>query len=368
MRVYLLDMRRAWLIPSLFVAACGSRDPSATYTYGERARVELVQPDVALPVITPVTTAPPVLARVELLRPVLRGPRQIDAFTQDEALVDVLWVVDNSASLSNERESIARELERFLGVLLDANVDFHVGVTSTDLVSARADRGRLRGSPPWIDRTTPDPVGVFRAMIDFPLDLDVRLEEGLAAMEAALSPPLANAENRGFHRVDAGLAVIIVSDEDDGSLGSPAHYVRFLQSLKGAGREVNVSLSAVVGDQPDGCVRPGEERIFGARAEAGDRYIDVALATGGLVESVCSADFGPFVESLALSLSGLRRFFPLSAPPSIDSIVVTVDGRRIPRSLTNGWTWDARGRGVTFAGTYLPPPGAEIRIEYDVAI
>lgn len=356
------------LLLLLGAAACGSRDPGATYAYGERARVELERPTIEPAVITPVAVAAPVLGRVTLLRPVLRGPRQIDSFTQDEALVDVLWVVDNSASLSNERESLVVELERFLQVLLAANVDFHVGVTSTDLVSARADRGRLRGSPPWIDRTTPDPVGAFRRMVDFPLDLDVRLEEGLGAMELALSPPLSTAENRGFHRVDAGLAIIVVSDEDDGSLGTPAHYVRFLQSLKGPGREVNVSLSAVVGDQPDGCVRPGEERVFGARAEAGDRYVDVALATGGLVESVCSADFGPFVESLALSLSGLRRSFPLSAPPALDSISVFVDGRRIPRSLASGWTWDARGRAVTFAGTYLPPPGAEIRIEYDVAI
>jgi hypothetical protein len=254
-----------------------------------------------------------------------------------------------------------------LGVLLGAQVDFHVGVTGTDL-SLTGDRGRLRGPVPWIDRTTLDPVSAFRAAVTFPDDREIALEEGLAAMETALSPPLTNGANLGFLRERAALAVIIVSDEDDGSLGPTAHYVRFLAELKGPGRDANVSLSAVVGPLPDGCVSPGEERIFGADAKEGERYIEVAEASGGLIESICTADFAPFVESLATSLSGLRRFFPLSAPPDPSSIEVRIDGVRVSEGQASGWSWSPQERAIRFSGASVPPPGSEISISYEVRI
>jgi hypothetical protein len=183
------------------------------------------------------------------------------------------------------------------------------------------------------------------------------------AMVTALTPPLVDGYNSGFLPDDAALAVIVVSDEDDFSLGTNDQYFRFLQTIKGPGREVNVSLSAVVGPEPDGCVVPGEEMIFGARARAGTRYLDLAERTNGLIESICTADFSPFVEELATRLAGLRRFFPLSAPPG-SMIRVFVNGVEIPMS---NWVVRPERRGIEFIG-YVPPPGAEIRIEYDVAI
>lgn len=345
---------------------CGGTDPTGPFGKA-RVRPRIVTPELAEVKIAPVDPTPADILPVDLLPPIVRGPRQTDAFVQEEATVDVLWVVDNSASLTNERDRLAAQFARFLQVLIDANVDYHVGVTSTDLHSSLGDFGRLRGSPRFIDRFTPDPLAAFANAVAFPEDLDIRLEEGLFAMVTALTPPLVDGFNGGFLRDEAGLAVIVVSDEDDSSLGRVDQYVRFLQSLKGPGREVNVSLSAVVGPQPDGCVVPGEEHIFGARARSGERYIEVAEATSGLIESICSPNFAPFVEALAVSLAGLRRFFPLSAPPGAD-VRVFVDDVEIPMSETMGWTLRPERRGIEFAGAYVPPPGAEVRIEYDVAL
>lgn len=332
-----------------------------------------VFPRVVEPLVVPVEIQPADPARtrtnpVVLLPPVLRGPTQVDVFVQEEAIVDVLWIVDNSASLTNERDRLATQFMRFLNVLVAASVDYHVGVTSTDLVSASADRGRLRGTPRWIDRSTPNPGAVFASAVSFPANLDVRLEEGLAAMVAALTPPLSNGFNAGFLRDEAGLAVIVVSDEDDASLGRVDQYVRFLRSLKGPGREVNVALSAVVGDLPDGCVDPAEAHIFGANARAAERYAEVVEETGGLLESICSANFAPWVEGLATTLAGLRRFFPLSAPPAEGSIVVRIDGRVVNEHPITGWQWDAARGGVAFSGMFVPAPGAEVQIEYGVAL
>lgn len=354
---------------SVFGCDCGGKEGDEHLKSGRPHRVlpRVVAPEVLPAEVAEASLGQSMLGPILLLPPIVRGPRQTDAYIQEQAVVDVLWVIDNSGSLSNERGRLATQFNRFLSVLVSANVDFHVGVTSTDLNSPSADQGRLRGTPRWIDPQTSDPASVFARAVFFPVQVEIRLEEGLAAMAAALTPPLVNGFNAGFLRENAGLAVILVSDEDDGSVGRADQYIRFLKSLKGPGREVNVSLSAVVGDQPSGCVSPGDERIFGAAAKAGDRYIEVATETGGLIESICSANFAPFVETLANTLAGLRRFFPLSAPPNAQ-IIVTVDGRRIPEDAATGWTYDEARRGVVFEGSYVPEPGAEVRIEYDIQI
>lgn len=345
---------------------CGGPDPSGPFGK-QRVRPRILTPDLAEVNVAPVDPAAPEIIQVELLPPIVRGPRQTDVFTQEEAVVDILWIVDNSASLTNERDRLSGHFATFLDILVRADVDYHVGATSTDLNSVAGDFGRLRGAPRFIDRMTPNPADVFAAAVAFPDDVNIRLEEGLSAIVTALTPPLSDGYNAGFLRAEAALAVIVVSDEDDGSIGRVDQFVRFLQSFKGPGREVNVSLSAVVGPRPDGCVIPEEEHIFGAAARSGDRYLEVAEATNGLIETICAPDFEPFVETLATRLAGLRRFFPLSAPPGAQ-IRVFVDGREIPMSETNGWIRRDDRRGIEFVGAYVPPPGAEIRIEYDVAL
>lgn len=360
------------LVVGLVVGLCacdggGGRTPATLGAYDWPARPRVIEPAVLAPGVATATIARPRLIPGALLPPIVRGPHQVEAYTQDGARVDVLWIVDNSGSLNTERMRLAAQFDRFLSVLVAGGIDYHVGVTSTDLNPNTGDQGRLRGPSRWIDRTTADPRIAFRRAVDFPFS-EVSLEEGLAAMVAALSPPLSIGANAGFLRDDAALAVIVVSDEDDGSLAPLGFYRRFLEGLKGPGREANVSFSAVVGPRPDGCTPPGEEAIFGADADAGERYLDLAQQTGGLVESICNADLAPFVEQLARRLTSLRRVFPLSAPPLVASIRVRVDGRAVPQSDTNGWRWLAAERAVAFSGSFVPPPGASVEIDYDVAL
>ena len=333
---------------------------------GVPSRPRIVTPELGAPVVVPPELRATRLRSAPTIPPNVRGPSQVDTFTQDQAVVDVLFVVDNSGTLTNERDELAREFDRFITVLLAAEVDFHVGVTSTDMSFETGDRGRLRGSPRFITRSTPDPELVFSRAVTFSQGREVAHEQGLLAISAALSPPLVDLENQGFLRPDAALAVIVVSDEDDQSIGTPESYVRFLAALKPPGRAANISLSAVVGEAPDGCYPPGEEGLFGAHAEVGERYLHVSAATGGLEQSICAADFGPFVDELATRLAALRRVFPLSAPPVLSSIRVRIDGVLVPESTTNGWSLRADGRSIELSPNRTPRPGSEIRIEYAV--
>ena len=373
-QVLLCQHRRVAALALPLLSSMSCHCGGTTNTDGDpfSSRTPLTHPVIVRPAVQPIqlSSVPIVPAKIRTvpnLPPVLRGPRQVDVYVQDEAIVDVLWIVDNSGSLNNERQRLAEQFDRFLNVLLAADVDFHVGVTSTDL-SPTGDGGRLRGLVPWIDRNTPEPVLAFRQALQFPADENITLEEGLAAIPAALTPPNSIGANLGFLREEAAFAAILVSDEDDGSLGPTRYYIRFLQALKGPGRDANISFSAVVGPVPDGCVPPGKEFIFGAKAEAAERYTEVVEASGGLIESICAADFAPFVETLATSLAGLRRFFPLSAPPDSGSIQVFIDGVRITESESDGWAWLSSERAIVFTSQAVPPPGTEVQIAYDVEL
>ncbi|RMG19810.1 MAG: VWA domain-containing protein [Deltaproteobacteria bacterium] len=308
------------------------------------------------------------LLRPDLLPPEIRGPTQIDGFVQDDAIVDILWVVDNSGSMDNERARIAAAFQRFIASLDSEQVDYHIGVTTTDMrQTGPGFRGELIGPPTVISRDTPDPVGTFTDHVTLPPSR-VEDEQGFAAALAAVTEPMRSGPNAGFLRDEADLAIIVVSDEDDGSLGEPEHYVRRFRSLKGPGNEDTVTFSAVIGDVPDGCVSPGDENILWADAEPGVRYEKAAALTGGIVASVCSASFDRTLERLGLAFSGLRRIFPLSAIPIESSIRVEVDGVPIPRNPMTGWGYDAATRSITFLGRYVPPPGAEILIRYDLDV
>ena len=51
-----------------------------------------------------------------------------------------------------------------------------------------------------------------------------------------------------------------------------------------------------------------------------------------------------------------------------DGHSVFVDGVLIPEDPILGWTYKEEERGIAFEGSFIPPPGAEVRIEYDVDV
>ena len=55
---------------------------------------------------------------------------------------DLLFVVDNSGSMSEEQENLARSFDTFIHWLTQENVDFHIAITTTDV---ETNRGELLG-------------------------------------------------------------------------------------------------------------------------------------------------------------------------------------------------------------------------------
>ena len=291
------------------------------------------------------------------------GFHQVDAFTQKaSAEVDILWVVDNSASMQEEQLNLGLNFNSFISFIDSSLIDYHIAVISTDMDS-RQHMGQIVGNPRVITKETPNPQASFAANVQVGI-VGTGYEMGLLAAHTALSPPLIHDQNKDFLRDEASLAVIFVSDEDDKSFGEIAYYDRFFNNIKGIGNDRKVILAAIIGDAPDGC------RGDDGKAEPGIRYHELIESLQGTTASICADDFAAELEQLGLTVAGLGRHFRLSKEPDPESIVVRVDDHtgagfvEIPEDAQSGWRYQPANRTIFFDGDYVPGPQAEIQVEY----
>ena len=330
----------------------------------------------------------------EVLRELKRPEDQTDIFDQKSAAeVDILWVIDNSDSMAAEQDKVSNGFTGFFNQLLTSQVDYNIGVITTDPneggVLRTYDGPNVAGCE-GCNFLTKDvtcansdvaTTGLTEAQIEAelltqcPAQLVFRnliragiggtpFEEGFtqAASAVGLEPVDPNTgfpggsiptENAGFLRDQASLYLIFVSDEDEGAKadGAPlGYYKRLFESLKGAGNENKVSISAITGwsedttvaiDQVceilkddthaqqtevkeilqsrDGCIdQASTTGGANARAETGSRYIELTCETGGVLANMCEQDYSVALKDLGANAAGLLRKFIISRPNDLD--------------------------------------------------
>jgi hypothetical protein len=343
---------RALLAFVLLVSACAD---DSLLPNSQRLKPKVVDPSVANPDV-----AKPTEVKPQVEQPEIKGPDHwTDVFRQRDAKVDVLWVIDVSDSMEDERTQLAANFDSFMNSLTASGADYRIGVTTTDL-SADGDGGTLVGPTPVITSATPNPKAAFTQ--------NITLQPRLATEQPLESAcrVLTTAAGGALIRKEAALAVIILTDEDDSSIGSAGYYQRTFRSAKGPGNQNAVTVSALAGNVPDGCVIPGYEDVLGAGAAAAKKIVSVIDATNGAFGSICDRDFSPTLDKIGWKVAGLTKIFPLSKPPVLGTIVVLVNGNTIPEDATAGWQFREQINSITFAGTYVPEANAEIKVSYGV--
>ncbi len=270
-----------------------------------------------------------------------------ETFTQDlHDEVDVLWVVDNSGSMSDDLITVGNNFEAFIQVFLDLGLDFHMGVITTDMDNP-AQSGRLVG--PYITNSTADPVGDFIDLIDLGSSGSAD-EVGFEAIQAALTNPILSDENAGFLRTDAALTSIVITDEDNSSFQSAASFVTFYEALKPTPELT--TFSAICEDLFISC----------------SKYAAAADATGGITGDIAASDYSTLLEQISLTAAGMTISFDLGDTPSdLSRVVVTVEGRTVPYDSSNGWTYDSADGAIVFHGSAVPAPGESGTVTYPVA-
>jgi hypothetical protein len=286
--------------------------------------------------------------------PTLEPPVQEDQIRQvTRPMVDVLWVLDNSRSMKEEADKIAKNFPLFLDHFVGSGLDYHIGIISTNMMRADQSGGLQPGRGQfWLDEDTVDPAGVFEEMI--PLYSGLSHEEsGREAIWNAVEVRSADT-NAGFFRDDAALHVIVISDEDDHSpQPTVPEFIDWLDGLKAPDR---ISFSSIV----------GIEVPCSGSFEKGVDYLAVTDAVGGFKWSICNEDWAPALDLLGLSAAGLKTEYFLSQLPVVDTIaveVIDVDETVIP--FPDGWTYTAERNSITF-DVYVPDPLADVVITYEL--
>jgi len=277
-----------------------------------------------------------------------------DRFVQRQPEVDVLWVIDNSGSMSEEQQRVIADIESFFTYFTTLNLDYHMGVVTTDIVTPTM-IGRLQGSPSYITPETPDALSVLSAALQVGTE-DQGDESGLAGMRDALSEPMLSAENAGFYRPEAQLVIAVLSDEPEQSGYASSEYIDFLMGLKAD--PTWIKFSAIVGDYDAGCATTCDGAD--STAQPGNAYVDVANAFPGVFGSICTCSLGPILDSIGLDATLFTRAFPLSATPA-DPLAIAVD---VDGVTTTDWTYDSASNSVIFN---VPPEADQlVDITYDL--
>jgi hypothetical protein len=275
----------------------------------------------------------------------------------DVTKVDVLFVIDNSSSMGPEQAQVTQAFPVFLEYFLDSGLDYHLGVTATD-VDRPEYSGKLAQAMGelWIHDETAEPYKAFKQMTNLGT-ISGSVESGRAAAYSALELRK-NDYNSGFRRDDADLHIVAISDDEDQSGNNPISLTEFIDWLQdSAGAEGRVTFNSIVND-PGPC---------SGDCAPGLQYMEVTQTVGGILWDITEPDWAPVLEQLGMQATGLKReFFLTRLPvPTTIEVRVEIDGNTTALERDLDWEYD-RERNSVLLLEFVPDPMAEIIIDYDL--
>lgn len=305
---------------------------------------------------------------VALLGERLENASQSDTFIQggdgENGLLwtDILFVIDDSCSMLEEQRALVRNFAAFIDVTNSSEIDYHIGVTTTDTGIGSAAGRLLPIGGTFSERVVtrgsrPSPHTHFERIAQVGLG-GSGSERGMLAAQLALSEELSE-DNAGFLREEARLALIFISDERDQSPGFTESYAEFFRSLKASPQML--SAFAIAGARLEGC------EGIGGGASAAPRYHELVDRLGGATASICTEDWAFTLANISKAAFGLKDAFPLSQRPE-GEIEVFVDGVAIPqeRGPVEFWYYHQPSNSVIFNGGREPGAGSEVELRYRV--
>lgn len=264
------------------------------------------------------------------------GEVVVDGGSVAERQMDIMFIVDNSCSMIEEHGFLMGEIPNTYAALeggVFADIDWRIGVRSAD------PNEPLLGI---VEKTDTNPVFSLVALIAA-LGTRGRWEMGLATAITSMG-----ADN-DFHREDAHLMVVFISDEPDQSSLSPTEYLNLVDLFKEDPYQVlHTAIVYLPTDTSEDCG-------FSGTLETGIGYLEVADEQ----ISLCTPDTWGAMLNNAVALAPMfNSVWPLSETPTdIDKIQVLINGEE-----TYAWSYDTSTNAVVL--DEAPPAGALITIIY----
>ena len=259
---------------------------------------------------------------------------------------DILFVIDNSGSMSRNQTNLKNNFDFFINVFTAAAADFQIAFITTD--SEEFVMGAI------VTNVSTDPIGEVEDIIDEIGTSGSPLEAGLYYAYRAMQAG-AEAEAGGtFSRLDSKLVVIYVSDEEDFSPNfssmSPVDYANELRSQRSS--NALVGAHAVAGDHPSGCSSTN------GYAQYGEGYYDIVTELAGTFMSICTTDWGEQLDAIARETIASQIYY-LSNDPIKETIEVVTDG-----TTSIDWEYDEVLNAIVF--TIPPDEGSSTDVTYAI--
>jgi hypothetical protein len=295
----------------------------------------------------------------QFVTPVHETFHQLDQ-SSGNTKVDVLIVMDNSGSMADEQALIAANMPVFMDRIRDANVNYRVGLVTTDQTP-----GTMVGMITKGDYTdTNAENAAFATMINVGTSGSGNERPVNAVLDVA------NLNPNQFMRAGAILRVFIISDENECSTGKDSGnweansgctdardmYTSAISALNTAyGNAENYTVSALIW-------LPGTDRPpgHGNNGNVGNLHYAFVQAAGGIAESIWSDDYTTIMDHFGQHTVELLHDFGLAHTPNVGSVVVKVNG-----ATATPDQYDVNGTTIHFHDDHVPPSAATIDVDYN---
>lgn len=251
---------------------------------------------------------------------------------KDDRKVDVLVIIDNSGSMAYEQQSMGSRVKNMLSIL--RGLDYRIAVTTTDPDATRTSAGYVKygdgdlipisgqGGKLWIDSAMDETVAqqALSQTLQRP-ETGSSVEQGIRAAYRFIEKATATG-GIPFFREGANFATLIISDEDESANTEKNDPEKLLQLIASKfDNQKAFSWHSIV-------TKPGDtdcRSTYGA--VWGERYKKITELTGGILGSVCEADYASQVSGIATEIRNLIKNITLTCEPlSISPIKVTRNG------------------------------------------
>ena len=313
--------------------------------------------------------------------------RQVDkTITTGKPQADILFVDDNSGSMSTEQGKMGDKFPDFISSL--GSIDYRIAITTTDVSSdtnppsvanlnGALQDGKFIEFESGVNVLIPTLSNIaqlFAGAIKRPETLTCDSsgfktcpspdERGIYAANLAV-----DRADPDFFRPNAHLAVVILSDEDERSRGGtitgfeledqdmPANFVANVKAKFGEAK--SLAVHAII-------IKPGDETCLdeqnsqpGVRGSEGKKYAELANLTNGTIGSICSSNYGEEMGAIGSSVADAVNSIDLECAPIDDQVTTEVN----PRPSDLEITLDKEQKKIRFNRTL--PAETTVRVIYD---
>lgn len=254
--------------------------------------------------------------------------------------VDIILVIDDSGSMENDSAHLASKLSGFVQNLDTSQLDWQMCLTTTAAAKFDGDSlpwSGVSSATNWIvNKDTSNLSNVFTTTVSNITfgGSNTGDERGIKS----LNRHLAKKSQNGCYRPGAALSSIVISDEDERSVGGdpalssnsqyapletldlPETYTAAVQSsLSIAGAPVALTSHSII-------IKPGDSACHTAQGNGhyGKIYERLSTMTNGKVGSICAADFTSTLDQFAEQIVKSTHAVQLLCPPYNSAVQISV--------------------------------------------